>query len=118
MPESPDSTRPVTENTVRFSGHLLERDALRYTPARLPVVKFRVGHKSKQVEGEAEREVSCEIEASAIGALAHQINALPPGSLLRLEGFLASRSLKSKMPVLHVRTVELLEGTQNGFQTW
>lgn len=100
----------VAPNTVRIAGCLVERDALRYTPARVAVVGFRVEHVSRQEEAGIERDVTCEIEASAIDALAREISAVPLGTLLILEGFMAARSTRNRKLVLHVRSIELLEG--------
>lgn len=101
----------VAPNTVRIAGCLVERDALRYTPARVAVVGFRVEHASRQEEAGIERDVTCEIEASAIEALAQQVCVIPLGTHLILEGFLAARSARNRKLVLHVRSIELLEGT-------
>jgi primosomal replication protein N len=103
-----------SENTVRITGKLLEKDALRLTPARVPIVGFRIEHASRLVEAGIEREVSCEIEVRAIGPVAHRINAVPLGSQMAIEGFLAAKSVRSRYPVLHVRTFELLEGMNHG----
>ncbi len=106
----------VAPNTVRIAGRLVERDALRYTPAKLAVVGFRVEHVSRQIEAEVERDVTCEIEACAVGPLASQMNAVPVGTQMVLEGFLAARSARNRKLVLHVRSIELLEGMNHGFQ--
>ena len=81
------------------------------TPARVPVLGFKIRHASSQLELEVERSVSCEVNAQAIGPLAQQIAAMPMGLTMLLEGFLAARSAKNQSPVLHVQKFELLEGT-------
>lgn len=87
----------------------MERDALRMTPARVPVVGFKVRHASIQIELDVERNVTCELSALAIGPLAQQIAAMPMGVEMLLEGFLAARSARHQNPVLHVTKFELLE---------
>jgi len=89
----------------------MERDALRMTPARVPVVAFKIRHSSVQVELDVERNVTCEMNALAIGPLAQQIAAMPMGVEMLLEGFLAARSARHQSPVLHIQKFELLEGT-------
>jgi primosomal replication protein N len=42
--------------------------------------------------------------------------AAKPGDGVRVAGFLAARSLKRRSPILHVNTVEFVEGTENGIQ--
>lgn len=107
----------LAENLVRVSGLLSERLALRWTPAKVPVVGFVIEHQSKQLEAGIEREVSFQMQACVLGELAHQINILPLGSAIRVEGFLAAKSIRYKTPVLHVTKIELLEGMNHGFQT-
>ncbi|MEC5388042.1 primosomal replication protein N [Uliginosibacterium sp. H3] len=100
-------------NIVAIAGSLMERDALRMTPARIPVVGFKIRHTSVQIELEVERNVSCEMSVLAIGPLASQITALPMGVEMLLEGFLAARSARHQTPVLHVTKFELLEARNN-----
>ena len=99
----------AVRNTLEITGSLMERDALRMTPARIPVLVFKIAHSSRQLELEVEREVRCELGVKAVGPLAQQIAAIPMGSVMRLEGFLAARSARNPNPVLHVTRYELLE---------
>ncbi|MDO6385727.1 MULTISPECIES: primosomal replication protein N [unclassified Uliginosibacterium] len=98
------------ENTVRISGVLVAKEAMRWTPARVPVLELRIEHQSRQMEAGAEREVSCELSLRAVGPAAQQIEVVAPGSRLAIEGFLAAKSARNRAPVLHIRTFELLEG--------
>jgi primosomal replication protein N len=84
------------------------------TPAGVPVVECLLAHRSRQWEAGIEREVSCELRAVALGDSARLMAAAPPGAQLKVAGFIAARSLKSRSPVLHVNTVEFLEGTNHG----
>ena len=43
-------------------------------------------------------------------SLAAVLAAAIPGSALRATGFLAAKSLRSRTPVLHLNTIEFLEG--------
>ncbi|MDD5247713.1 MAG: primosomal replication protein N [Rhodocyclaceae bacterium] len=104
-------------NRIEISGTLLERGSLRYTPAGLPAIEFRLGHESEQSEAEKPRRVECEIACVALGAPALLLKDAAPGDGLELTGFLAARSVKSRSPVLHVTKIEFLEGNENGFQT-
>ena len=72
-------------------------------------------HVSRQEEAGVERRVGCEIAVRVIGPLALQFEKLPLGANLVLEGFLNARSAKQRMPVLHIRTFELMEGIHHGF---
>jgi primosomal replication protein N len=97
-------------NLIQLSGTLLERGALRYTPAGLPVIEFRLTHQSEQQEAELARRVECEMPCLAMGKLANLVTAVQPGDGLWISGFLAARSLKVKTLVLHVNEIEFFEG--------
>lgn len=98
------------DNSVRVSGVLISREALRWTPARVPVLEFRIEHRSRQIEAGVERDVSCEVVVRAIGPVAQQIEMVALGCSMVVTGFLSARSMKNRNPVLHVGTFELLEG--------
>jgi len=87
---------------------------LRYTPAGIPVSEGRLQHASSQTENGAARQVEIEIPVLALGESARWLEAAPLGGAVKVSGFLAARSRNSKMPVLHVNTLEFLEGNQNG----
>ena len=101
-------------NRVEISGILVERKALRFTPAGVPVAECVIGHCSEQVEAGQPRRVECEIQALALGQAAHWIQEAHPGMPLRLTGFLAARSRNGKQLRLHVTTIEFEEGNVNG----
>jgi primosomal replication protein N len=105
----------LTENRLVLDAQLVELNPLRMTPAGVPMVECLLAHRSRQWEAGAEREVSCELRAVVLGELARLVAAASPGTAARVEGFIAARSLKSRSPVLHVNTVEFLEGTNHGF---
>lgn len=97
-------------NRVTVSGRLIELDALRRTPAGLPVMKFRLQHDSVQAEAGGERKVSCEIEAVAFEREATLLAAAKLGGGVKVTGFLAARSRTSKTVVLHATQVEFEQG--------
>ncbi len=101
-------------NCVELTGVLIERKALRYTPAGVPVMECVIGHQSEQIEAGSPRRVECEIPAIALGEPARWIQDAAPGMSIRLTGFLAARSKNSKQPRLHVTKIEFVEGNQNG----
>lgn len=103
------STAAIAVNRTELSGTLLERGNLRYTPAGIPVIEFRIAHQSEQIEAAASRRVECEIACVALGTTALLLKEASPGSAVAVSGFLASRSLKLKTPVLHVTAIEFTE---------
>ncbi|MDO9243661.1 MAG: primosomal replication protein N, partial [Rhodocyclaceae bacterium] len=81
----------------------------RYTPAGVPVIEFRVVHASEQSEAGTSRNVECELACVALGPTALLLKEASPGTGLTVSGFLAAKSLKQKMPVLHVTMIEFAE---------
>lgn len=68
------------------------------------------------MEAASERQVDCEMSCIALGPTAQLLGAAKVGDAIVVGGFLAARSLKRRTPVLHVNTVEFVEGTENGIQ--
>ena len=93
-----------------LSGNLIELDALRYTPAGIPAVNFRLSHASEQIEAGAMRAVQCEVAGLAFEREARLIAAARPGMQVKVTGFLASKSRESKQLVLHATNIEFVEG--------
>ena len=97
-------------NRVTIAGRLIELDALRYTPAGVPMLKFRLQHDSVQTEAGGERKVSFEIAAVAFEREARLLASAKLGSSVKVNGFLAARSRSSRAPLLHATQVEFAEG--------
>ena len=84
--------------------------ALRYTPAGIPVIEFRLKHESEREEAGSRRKVSAEIDAIAFEAQARLLAGRALGQPLRAEGFLSAKNRRSSKPVLHVTNIEFQEG--------
>ncbi len=97
-------------NRVELAGCLIERLALRYTPAGVPVTECRIRHESEQTEAGSPRRVECEIPAIGLGDAAKWLQAATTGSRVKVTGFLAAKSRNSKQLVLHIEHLEFLEG--------
>jgi primosomal replication protein N len=80
----------------------------------VPVSEGVLEHASEQIEADAMRQVACEILVIALGQAARWLQAAPLGGAVKLTGFLAAKSRNSKTPVLHVNSIEFLEGNENG----
>ena len=77
-------------NRTVLSAQLLERGAVRYTPAGLPAIDCRLQHACTVTEDGQPRQVSLEIKALAIGAMSRPLGALALGQSGLFAGFLAS----------------------------
>lgn len=93
-------------NRVDLTATLLERDALRYTPAGIPIVTVRLAHQSVQQEAGTNRTVEMELTAQAADRVALRIDTLALGSAVRLGGFLAPRRRNVRSLVLHITDIE------------
>ena len=97
-------------NRFELSGRISELDALRHTPAGIPVIEFQLQHESENTEAGATRQVRAEVDAIAFDAQARLVAGRPPGSKARIEGFLCAKSKRSRKLVLHVTNIEFIEG--------
>jgi primosomal replication protein N len=77
-------------NRLVLSARLIERGTLRYTPAGLPALDFRLEHQSELSEESQVRQVSVQVRAIAIGAITRSLAALNLGDDGTFAGFLAS----------------------------
>ena len=109
LPPEARGARGTATNRTELTGRLLERGNLRYTPAGVPVIEFRIAHASEQIEATAPRRVECEIACMALGTVALLLKEASPGTEIVVNGFLTSRSLKQKTPVLHATQIEFAE---------
>jgi len=83
-------------NQVVLTGILVERDAMRYTPAGLPALGFRLEHSSVVHDVHAQRKVEVSVKSLAFGAVAERLAVQPLGSSWRFSGFLVNgRQAKS-----------------------
>ncbi len=98
------------QNRLVLTATVDREDALRYTPAGIPVVEMWLRHQSRQTAGGFERDVACEIQAVLIGESARQQSGKLAGQTVQVTGFLAQRSLKNPRLVLNIEYVEFVKG--------
>lgn len=78
-------------NRLVLRAQLVERGALRWTPAGLPALDLVLKHESEATEAGMPRKVSLEIRAVAVGEIAQTIAAAAVGTTAEFDGFLATR---------------------------
>ena len=98
------------QNRLELTATVEREDALRYTPAGLPVVQMWLRHQSRQTAANLERDVACEIQAVLLGELATRYSGKLAGSTVQCSGFLSQRSLRNARLVLHIEYVEFVRG--------
>ena len=94
-------------NRFVVDGELVELENLRYTPAGVARIALKIRHVSTQQEAGIERQLQCEIPALALGAAAKQASGLQLGQRVKMEGFLAQRSLRNTQLVMHIDNITL-----------
>ena len=77
-------------NRLVLTAQLLERGALRYTPAGLPALDLSLKHESQVTQDGQVRQVWFDIRARAIGEITQRVAALELGSTHGFAGFLGS----------------------------
>ena len=92
-------------NRVVLSAQLVERGAMRYTPAGLPACDLGLKHESQVTEAGQARQVSLEMKAVAIGDIAQRLTRLEIGSAGTFAGFLTHQR-NGRGTVLHVTEFE------------
>ena len=95
-------------NAVSLAGTLAEIETLRHTPAGLPLLQFRLAHKSLKVEAGFKRQVECEVACVAMGEAATRLSKLKAGAEVKVTGFLNRKNRMSVQLVLHATRTELL----------
>jgi primosomal replication protein N len=95
-------------NNLTLSGVVIGLDAIRYTPAGIPLLSFVLQHISEQTEAGLKRKVECEVNAVALGNIAGDIakSSIQIGDNIKAKGFLAKRSAKSTQLVFHIDKLE------------
>ena len=77
-------------NRLVLTAQLVERGAVRYTPAGLPALDLMLAHESVASEDGLPRKVAMQIRAVAIGAITQSLVHLELGSTGSFAGFLAN----------------------------
>ncbi|HMN66350.1 MAG TPA: primosomal replication protein N [Burkholderiaceae bacterium] len=96
------SDSAMASNRVELSGVLVEREALRYTPAGIAMLNARLSHGSEVREAGQPRQVEFDVAVRFAGSIAARADRLALGEQVFVTGFLAPRRRQSKSLVLHV----------------
>jgi primosomal replication protein N len=78
-------------NRLVLTAQLVERGAVRYTPAGLPALDLSLKHESEVIQDGQTRKVSMEIKARGIGEITRQLAGIDIGSTHGFAGFLGSQ---------------------------
>jgi primosomal replication protein N len=89
-------------NRTELKACIAEQAALRYNPAGLPALDLILEHASEVQEAGQMRKVQLKLRALAIGSLAERLAKQAVGSVLTVQGFLATPR-QGKSVVLHIQ---------------
>jgi primosomal replication protein N len=92
-------------NRLVLSAVLVERAALRYTPAGLPALDLSLKHESEVSEDGQARQVSMEMKAVAIGAVTRALLATALGPEGLYAGFVTS-ARNGRGLLFHITSVD------------
>ena len=93
-----------------LAARILERGALRYTPAGLPALDLSLAHESETLQLGKPRKVSLELRARAVGDLTGPLLKAELGTEHCFEGFLGSQR-NGRGVVFNIQTIEFNRGT-------
>jgi primosomal replication protein N len=78
-------------NRLVLQAQVVERGALRFTPAGIPAFDLSLKHESQVTMEGQQRQVSFEIRARALGEITRRLAAVELGSTHGFAGFLGSQ---------------------------
>ena len=79
----------------------------------MAAVECKLGHESEQDEAGGRRSIQAEVSAIAFDTQARLLSGLKLDTNMKVQGFLAAKSKRSKKLVLHVTNIEFIEGEQH-----
>ncbi len=104
-PEPCDCDRDFAVNRLVLTASLLERGALRYTPAGIPALDLNLKHESELTQEGSTRKVSVEVKARALGEITRRLAQLELGSEHGFAGFVGSQR-NGRGVVFHVTELD------------
>ncbi|MEO7114805.1 MAG: primosomal replication protein N [Caldimonas sp.] len=93
-------------NRLRLTARIVERTALRYTPAGLPAIDVSLKHESESVQLGVVRKIGFEVRARAVGDVTEAVLAAELGTDHEFEGFLGAQR-NGRGIVFHIQSIAL-----------
>ena len=104
----------MESNEVALAGELTAIEPLRYTPAGVALINFRLLHRSQQKEAGVKRQVECEINGVAMAEVAKAMSGLKVGQAVKVTGFLNRKNRMSAQLILHATQAEQFKESNHG----
>ena len=96
--------RPV--NRLQLTARIVEREAVRYTPAGVPIASCTLQHRTEVVEAGVVRQIELTIPAVAAGEASGRLASGDLGGDMLFTGFLAKKSRNAKTLVFHITEMQ------------
>ena len=97
-------------NRIRLQARVVERTALRHTPAGIAVAEAKLTFSGAVSEGGGQRQLDFELPAIAVGAVAQTFGQIELGTLLDIDGFIAPVSRRSQRLRIHITDYQRIQG--------
>jgi primosomal replication protein N len=94
-------------NHFTLTAILVSKDAIRFTPAGIPVMHCQLEHSGEVNEVGIVRKIQMSIEAIAIGPIQRGLEQMDLGTKAVFEGFLAAKSLRNQRLIFHITHIQL-----------
>ena len=94
-------------NHFTLTAILVSKDAIRFTPAGIPVMHCQLEHSGDVHEVGVARKTQMSVEAIAIGPVQGDLERMDLGTQAVFEGFLAPKTLRNQRLVFHINHIQL-----------
>ena len=94
-------------NHFTLTAILVSKDAIRFTPAGIPVMHCQLEHSCQANEVGVARKIQMSVEAIAIGPMQKDLERMDLGAEAVFEGFLAPKTLRNQRLVFHITHIQL-----------
>ncbi|KAF1050561.1 MAG: Primosomal replication protein N [Burkholderia gladioli] len=93
-------------NRLQLTASVVERQAVRYTPAGVPIASCTLQHHTEVVEAGIRRQVELTIEAMAAGEASGRLERCEMGVETLFTGFLAKKHRNARTLVFHITALQ------------
>ncbi|BDT78543.1 primosomal replication protein N [Polynucleobacter yangtzensis] len=94
-------------NHFTLTAILVSKDAIRFTPAGIPVMHCQLEHSGQASEVGVARKIWMNVEAITIGPIQKDLERMDLGTEAVFEGFLAPKTLRNQRLVFHITHIQL-----------
>ena len=93
-------------NRLQLTASVVEREAVRYTPAGVPIASCTLHHRTEVVEAGIARVVELTMDAVAAGEACGKLEGCEMGVETLFTGFLAKKHRNARTLVFHITEIQ------------